>query len=430
MTEFFPQDASENSLWGNTATSNPVTETLEESLQVDVLVVGGGYTGLSCALHLAEKGTSVVLLEAKDIGYGGSGRSAGLVNGGVWKTPDYVVKQLGQEAGDRFNLALHDSPDLVFDLVQRYQIECDANQTGTVNIAHKASAMAYLEDRCEQMIKTGSSARMIDGNEAQSISGSSVYCHGGILDPKAGTIQPLSYVRGLAGAAIERGVKLYQQTPLLKLTRDDDRWLAETETGRVLADQVVMATNAYADENSQGVRESSVPVYIFHCATGSLPDSIAETIIPQRQGLLDTQTLMTSSRIDTAGRLVMSGVGSLQGAFKSVRQDWMTRMRDRLYPQTRGIPWSYHWTGQVGLTSTKLLRVQLLAPGVFAPAGYNGRGIGPGTVIGKYLAETLVSRNRDEFPFPIEGVQRESWRGLRSAYYEYGTLALQFIDRR
>jgi glycine/D-amino acid oxidase-like deaminating enzyme len=164
MTEFFPQDASENSLWGNTATTNPVTETLEESLQVDVLVVGGGYTGLSCALHLAEKGTSVVLLEAKDIGYGGSGRSAGLVNGGVWKTPDYVVKQLGQEAGDRFNQALHDSPDLVFDLVQRYQIECDANQTGTVNIAHKASAMAYLEDRCEQMIKTGSSARMIDGN--------------------------------------------------------------------------------------------------------------------------------------------------------------------------------------------------------------------------------------------------------------------------
>jgi glycine/D-amino acid oxidase-like deaminating enzyme len=430
MTEFFPQDASENSLWGNTATTNPVTETLEESLQVDALVVGGGYTGLSCALHLVEKGASVVLLEAKSIGYGGSGRSAGLVNAGVWKTPDYVVKQLGQEAGDRFNLALHDSPRLVFDLVQQYQIECDADQTGTVNIAHKTSAMAHLEDRCEQMIKTGSSARMIDANEAQSISGSPLYSHGGILDPNAGTIQPLSYVRGLAGAAIERGLKLYQQTPLLKLTRDDDRWLAETETGRVLADQVVMATNAYADENSQGVRESSVPVYIFHCATGSLPDSIAETIIPQRHGLWDTQTLMTSSRIDTAGRLVMSGVGSLQGAFKSVRQDWMTRMRDRLYPQTRGIPWSYHWTGQVGLTSTKLLRVQLLAPGVFAPAGYNGRGIGPGTVIGKYLAETLISRNRDEFPFPVQRVQHESWRGPRSAYYAYGTLALQFIDRR
>jgi len=191
-----------------------------------------------------------------------------------------------------------------------------------------------------------------------------------------------------------------------------------------------MATNAYADKNCEGVRESSVPVYIFQCATGSLPDSIAETIIPQRHGLWDTQSLMTSSRIDASGRLVMSCAGSLRGAFKSIRQDWMTRTRDRLYPQAKGIPWSYHWTGRVGITSTRLLRIQLLAPGVFAPSGFNGRGIGPGTVIGKYLAETLASGNRHEFPFPIQKVYRESWRGLRSAFYEYATLALQNFDRR
>jgi len=161
-----------------------------------------------------------------------------------------------------------------------------------------------------------------------------------------------------------------------------------------------------------------------------LPDSIAETIIPQRHGLWDTQALLTSSRIDTAGRLVMSSAGSLHGRFKSVRQDWMTRLRDRLYPQVKGTPWSNYWTGKVGLTSSKLLSIQLLAPGVFAPTGYNGRGIGPGTVIGKYLADTLVSGNRHEFPFTIQGVHRESWRGLRSSMYELGTLALQFLDRR
>jgi glycine/D-amino acid oxidase-like deaminating enzyme len=271
---------------------------------------------------------------------------------------------------------------------------------------------------------------MIDGEESRSISGSPVYCHGGILDPNAGTIQPLSYVRGLAIAAAELGAKIYQQSPLLKLTRDGNRWLAETESGRVLADQVILATYAYADENSEGVRESTLPVYIFHCATGPLPESIVDTIIPQRHGIWDTQVLMPSSRVDSAGRLVMSGVGSLQGAFSQTRCDWMTRTRDRLYPQTRDIPWSYQWTGQVGMTSTRLLRIQRLAPGVFAPAGFNGRGIGPGTVIGKYLAEMLVSGNRDEFPFLIEGLQRETWRIPRSAYYKYGTLALQLIDRR
>jgi len=425
-----PQDPGEKSLWADSATGNPVSETLRESLQADVLVVGAGHTGLSTALHLAEQGVSVVILEACDVGYGGSGRSAGLVNAGVWKTPEFVVNQLGQEAGDRFNQALYNSPSVVFDLVQRYNIECDADQTGTVNIAHKASAMEYLEDRCEQLIKIGASTRMLDGSEARSISGSPVYRHGGIFDPNAGTIQPLSFVRGLASAAIEKGVKIYQQSPLLKLTRDGNRWLAATDAGQVVADQVVMATNAYADKNCEGVRESSVPVYIFQCATGSLPDSIAESIIPQRHGLWDTQSLMTSSRIDAAGRLVMSCAGSLRGAFKSVRQDWMTRTRNRLYPQAKGIPWTYHWTGRVGLTSTRLLRIQLLAPGVFAPAGFNGRGIGAGTAIGKYLAETLVSGNRHEFPFPIQKVYRESWRGLRSAYYEYATLALQNFDRR
>lgn len=108
----------------------------------------------------------------------------------------------------------------------------------------------------------------------------------------------------------------------------------------------------------------------------------------------------------------------------------MQRMRDRLYPQTRGEKWAYHWSGQVGVTSTKILRVQLLAPGLFAPAGFNGRGIGPGTVIGKYLAKKLIDADDDEFPFPLERLCREKWRKLRSAYYEYGTLGLQAVKDR
>jgi glycine/D-amino acid oxidase-like deaminating enzyme len=430
MNDNLPQDTGETSLWADSAIESPVFANLQESLQADVLVVGGGYSGLSSALHLAEQGVSVALLEARLVGFGGSGRSAGLVNTGVWKTPDYVIKQLGQEAGDRFNMTLRDSPAAVFDLVRRHQIECNAIQSGTVNIAHRKAAMPYLEDRCEQMTRLGCSTRMIDGKESQSISGSPVYCHGGILDPNAGTIQPLSYVRGLAIAAAELGAGIYQQSPLLKLSRDGNRWLAKTESGQVLADQVILATNAYADQNSEAVRESTLPVYIFHCATDPLTDSITEAIIPQRHGIWDTQVLKTSSRFDTAGRLVMSSVGSLQGAFGSSSRDWMMRTRNRLYPQTRGIPWTYQWTGQVGMTSTKLLRIQCLASGVFAPAGYNGRGIGPGTVIGKYLAQMLVSGNRNEFPFPIEDLHREAWRGPRSAYYKYGTLALQIIDRR
>ena len=140
--------------------------------------------------------------------------------------------------------------------------------------------------------------------------------------------------------------------------------------------------------------------------------------------------MLTSSRVDESGRLVMSCAGSLHGIAKMIRQNWMQRMRDRLYPQTRGERWAYHWSGQVGVTSTKILRVQLLAPGLFAPAGFNGRGIGPGTVIGKYLAQLLINSENENFPFPVERLYREKWRKLRSAYYEYGTLGLQAIKNR
>ncbi|MEM7563227.1 MAG: hypothetical protein AAF353_09285, partial [Pseudomonadota bacterium] len=187
---------------------------------------------------------------------------------------------------------------------------------------------------------------------------------------------------------------------------------------------------AYSDKNCLATRESTIPVFIFHCATGVLPKKIRAQLIPDRHGLWDTQTLLTSSRIDVAGRLVMSSAGSLYGAQGKVRTDWMQRMRDKLYPPCRGIDWESSWTGQIGVTSSKILRVQMPAPGVFAPAGYNGRGIGTGTVMGRHLAQTLVSDNRDEFPFPIENTYRESWRKTRAGYYQTGTLALQIIGNR
>lgn len=430
MTNHLPEDDGDLSLWGETAIDFPATGALQQSLQADVLVVGAGYTGLSTAIHLAEQGVSVILLESRRVGFGGSGRNAGLVNAGVWKTPDYVVEQLGEQAGQKFNRALYDSPAQVFDLIRRYHIDCDAKRCGTVNIAHSASALGYLQDRCSQLQKLGASVRLIDGDESSAMSGSPFYRHGGILDPDAGTIQPLSYARGLAKVATDLGVQLFEQTPLINLRQQDDGWLAKTPHGEVSAGKVVLAVNAYADGNNQQVRDSTLPMFIFHCATGPLPPAIADSILPQRQGIWDTQMLLTSSRIDDSGRLVMSSAGSLHGISRAIRQGWMTRLRNRLYPQTRGQSWAYHWSGQIGVTSSKILRIQLLARGLFAPAGFNGRGIGPGTVIGKHLAETLISGNRDSFPFPVEALYREKWRNTRGAFYEYATLALQSVSKR
>jgi len=431
MTDsLLPQDFGEHTIWADTEVPDLETPGLDGSHQVDVLVVGGGLTGLSCALHLAEQGTSVMLLEAKNFGFGGSGRNAGLVNAGVWQTPEYVEQQLGKAAGERFNLALRDSPERVFELIKKYAIDCDAERTGTINIAHKASALDYLESRCRQIQDRGSEVELLDAAQSESLSGSPLYCHGGILDPNAGTIQPLNYARGLARAATEQGAKLFQQVPLRSLERAGGQWQAKTRDAIVTAQNVIIATNAYADEHCADVKQSTVPMFIFHCATRPLDAEVAAGIVPQRHGIWDTRLLLTSSRIDSDNRLLMSSAGPLHGFQKLIRQDWMKRLRNRLYPQTRGVEWSYHWSGQVGLTSNKLLRIQELAPGLIAPAGFNGRGIGPGTVIGAQLANLLITNNRKDFPFPIQPLKREAWRVARAAYYEYGTLALQVVDQR
>ena len=430
MAELLPQEANEKSLWVETAVVAPSCEPLQGAVKADVLVVGAGFTGLSSALHLAESGVSVVLLEAGSIGYGGSGRNAGLVNAGIWKTPGHVVKALGVEAAERFNQALRDSPAQVFELAERLQMQCQARRCGTIHIAHSNAGIAYLRDRCRQLQEIGAGVELVDAATSQQLSGSSAYRFGGILDPGAGTIHPLSYARELARSAIEQGATLYQHSALKTLRRFEDHWLATTASGQVSADQVILATNAYADANCEGVRESTLPVNIFQYATDPLPAEIAAAVIPERQGLWDTHTLLTSSRIDDDGRLVMSFPGRLQSGQRALREAWATRRRDHLFPQLRGTSWAYHWTGRIGVTAKNILRVQLLAPRLFAPAGYNGRGIGTGTVMGKYLAETIVSGNRGDFPFPIEALYREKWRRTRAAYYDYGTLALQFFGNR
>ena len=430
MTVLMPQETGENSLWVETAVSAPETGVLEDALEADVLVIGAGYTGLSAALHLAEKGVSVVVLEAAGVGFGGSGRNAGLINAGIWMNPDCVAEVHGAQQARDFNLALRDSPRQVFDLVERLQLRCDALRCGTIHVAHSRAGLSYLQDRCRQLQDLGASAQMIDAERSVELTGSPAYRYGGILHPDAGTIQPLSYARELARAAIAEGARLYHGSAVTRLERHQDGWLAITGGGRVAAQQVVLATNAYSDADSNGLRESTLPVYIFQCATPPLSAELLAELIPERHGLWDTHTMLTSSRIDVGGRLVMSFPGSLKGGQRGLREAWACRRRKLLFPQLGDIPWANCWTGRVGVTSTRLLRVQLLAPGLFAPAGYNGRGIGTGTVMGIHLAQTIASGNRGDFPFPIEALHREKWRRLRAAYFEYGTLALQFGSHR
>lgn len=421
----------ENSLWAHSAVPPVATERFSGDATADVLIIGGGFTGLSAALHIAESGGNVILLEAMEFGFGGSGRNAGLVNPGVWLTPQEVDQQLGRKDGDKLNNALGRGPEEVFGLVKRFGMSCEALNTGTIYVAHSAAKIDYLKQRHAQMAERGATCEILSGEETARLTGSPLYRHAGLLDPRAGTIQPLSYAREMARAAQSVGAKLHQKERVQGLRKNGGKWLAKLANGSIAADQVILATNAYSDAVVPETREATIPVGMFQVATDILPPEMANSIVPERHGVWDTRLVMLSTRIDAAGRLVMCSAGSLaEGGIDSLRPNWTMRARDRVYPQLRGVKWSYHWSGTVGFTTNHLPRVHIPEPGLIVPIGYNGRGIGPGTVIGKACATMVLGGPLADFPLPQQALKRQDWRLTRSSYYEFGSAAAQLISDR
>jgi hypothetical protein len=200
-------------LWAATLPSRPHLNSLKGNKSTDIAIVGGGYTGLSSALHLAETGRECVLLEAAEIGHGGAGRNVGLVNAGLWLMPEELVRIAGPVYGEKLLDVLGDSPDLVFDLIEKHGIECEALRSGTLHCADSGKGYKALEQREEQWLKRGAPVKLLGRDEAAVKTGSHSF-HGALLDKRAGTIQPLAYACGLAEAGLKAGAQLYEHSPV------------------------------------------------------------------------------------------------------------------------------------------------------------------------------------------------------------------------
>ncbi len=399
------------SLWAATAKPAPATAALRGEAKADVAIVGGGYTGLSAALHLAESGARVVLLEAAEPGWGASGRNGGQVIPGLKYDPDELIAMYGPELGPRLVRAVGGGADLVFALIRKHGIACDAAQTGWIQPAHCAKALDMVKRRAESWARHGAQVQLLSRAEVTRLVGAAGYV-GGWLDGRGGGVQPLSYARGLAQAAARRGARLHGGSPALRLARGDGRWRVESRAGAVLADSVIIGTNGYTDDLWPGLKRTVMPLYSFQIATRPLGDNLRRSILPEGHIASDTRRLLRYFRLDARGRFIMGG----RGPFKELPgPDDAGRLRAataKLFPQLGDQPWEFHWSGRVAFTADHLPHLHELAPGLHAGLGFNGRGVAMATLMGKFLAARALGKGQAEIDFPITAMQPVAFHAL------------------
>ncbi len=418
-----------DNLWHRTAGDRLDSSPLDKDLRVDRVVVGGGFTGVTAALNLARKGCSVALLEAEEIGHGGTGRNVGYVNAGLWMEPEKVEQLLGREAGVKLNTALAQAPALVFDTIERLGIECELTRSGTLHCAHSSGGLSQLKNRLRQYLARGDRAELLDRDAIAAKTGTDIF-HGAIWHKNVGTIQPLAYIRGLARAAVSEGVSLYQHTPVKSITRKDNCWQVCTHNHRIEADGILLATNGYHQALPlAGAEPSYTPVYYFQAATRPMSADLLERILPERQGCWDTAMVMSTIRRDAAGRLIVGGVGDLEGVSGGIHYHWAKHKLRKMFPFLDAIELESCWHGRIAYSADKVPHIVQFGPKALSIFGYSGRGIGPGSVFGKAAAEYLADGDEAVLPVKPSHAYSECFTGLKGCFYEFGATATHGLTR-
>lgn len=407
------------------ATATPLERfgVLKGHHKADVCVVGGGYTGLSAALHLAKAGRDVILIDAQRVGFGASGRNGGQLGSGQRVEQDALEKMLGQDHATRLWQMGEEAKALVKSLIAEHGINCHL-KPGVAWTASDKGDLAHLHDHAAHLENRYGydQIEVLDHAALQDVCPSPDYV-GGILDMGAAHLHPLNFALGLARAAHEAGVRIFETSPAHHID-ESSPCTVQTDAGRIEADHVILACNGYLGGLNRKVAARVMPINNFIAATEPLGDRISD-VLPRDVAVADSRFVVNYFRLSHDGRLLFGGGESYGYRFP---QDIAAKVRKPMsviFPQLSDVPIDYAWGGTLGITMKRLPYVARVGRNILSASGYSGHGLGTATHAGALMAQA-VTGDSDGFdtmatipntPFPGGPAMRSPLLVLAMSWY-------------
>lgn len=378
-----------DSYYAASANPAPVYPALEGTVEADVCVIGAGYTGLSSALHLAERGYKVVVLEAERVAWGASGRNGGHVGVGQRRGQEDLEKMLGLHTARCLWDMSVEAVQLVESLIHRHRIRCDLKR-GIMHLAAKCSHNDHLKEEVELLRERYGyeEIRYADEEEVRSLVGSERY-FGAQVDSGSLHLHPLNFALGLADAAAAAGVQFCEHSRVTRY-RGGSPCIVETSKGRVRAGNVVLACNGYLGKLEPRMAGKIMPINNFVLATEPLSDSLAKELIANDHALQDTLFVIDYWKLSGDNRLIFGGGENYSSRFPQDIGSFVRKYMLRVYPQLADTQIDFGWGGTLAITLNRMPHLGRLEPNVYYSQGYSGHGVPTATFAGKLIAEVIA----------------------------------------
>lgn len=393
MLDHSPQQTPAPSWYRATANLDLSCPPLAGAIEADVCVVGGGYTGVNTAIELAERGLSVVLLEASHIGWGASGRNGGQLIRGVGHGLEQFTNVIGEAGVREMKLMGLEAVQLVKRRVEQHGIDCNL-VWGYCDLANKARHMDDFRAEMEELRSLGYCAemRLIDPQDIRQVVDSDFYL-GGMTDMGSGHLHPLNLLLGEAAAAQRLGVRLCEQSRVTRIEYGS-RIKVHTDGGTVSAGQLVLAGNAYLGNLQPQLSGKVLPAGSYVIATEPLDEELARSLIPQNMALCDQRVALDYYRLSADNRLLFGGACHYSGRDPKDIAGYMGAKMRRVFPQLAKVKIEYQWGGMIGIGANRLPQVGKLAdhPNVFYAQAYAGHGINATHLAAKLLGEAITGQ--------------------------------------